>query len=252
MSQLGVPLVDFWQASNLELIGFPIEPERALEQSWWESLAGADYESTRKRHERVDVGAFDEKSLFLTIDALRVKWTLGPLVKISAADGVGAVPFAGPFPETCGRFSSLMARWLNDSCPPIRRLAFGAKLLIPTEGREPSYELLDRWLSAVKVDQSSTDFQYRINRKRSSASGLSGLEINRLSTWSAVKMEVGMQVMASGAARAISRETYGCMLQIDINTHAERKEELPRDRLLPLWEELVRFGSEIAALGDVP
>jgi hypothetical protein len=249
-----LPPVENWLASNLELIAFLENPALALEQHWWSELIGTDPdESTRKRNERSETGEYGGFGLQLTIDPLRARWVAMPSVEVSLGDGFPGPPSIGPLPQAIEKFAPLMEQWLDEARPAIVRLAFAARLLEVTNNREEAYQLLDRYLSSVDVDPQTTDFQYRINRKRTSQSGIPNLIINRLCTWGAVRVEFGMRVSVPGTenSKDVKQIYNGCMLSLDVNTDPDFKGPLPHDHLTALWRELVELGREIAALGDV-
>ncbi len=47
-------------------------------------------------------------------------------------------------------------------------------------------------------------------------------------------------------------EVYACRLGMDINTTADFKGLLPRNKLVSIYEELAVFGKEILEKGDIP
>jgi len=246
-----------WRAQHLQLISFPQESQLAVEQNWWADLTGnSEVESTRKKGARTDSGAFDGNALQLNIDLLRTLWIMSPILDLTNAERPEGPPEIGDFASCRDKFSQLMEHWLTEFCPPINRLAFAATLIQWTNSREESYKLLDRYLPVVEVDPESTDFQYRINRKRTSTTDVSGLVVNRLSTWASIKVSIGgMRVVMAGGATATANtaegEFTGCQLQLDINTEPNREGQLPHNRLPQIWRELVALGSEIASRGDI-
>jgi len=237
------------------MIAFPTVPQVGISQEWWRDLTGEEPESVRKVVLREDRGAFQGGLLVLTIDPVRVVWTALP-TSPDLNFQPGTLPALRPFPESSGWFLRLMQRWLRDSCPEINRLGFSARLArVAPSGREEAYRLLDEYLPAVQVSPDTHDFQYRINRKRSSAVGIEGLRINRLSAWSCVKFQVQIQTQLESGQTGppLSVEgPFSCVVELDVNTEPEFGKPLPHDKLPELFAELVQLAAEIAEKGDVP
>lgn len=253
MSSQSYPTSDLnaWLAQVLRLTAFPVDPEAALKQDLWEEVMGEPSEtSTRKKLLRTDEGRIDSKVLTLTIDLKRIEWAFYP--EIDPLNLPAEIPSLGAFTAAIDECSDFIRRFFSGHCPEIQRLAFGAQLVRPSESREGAYRILDSCLQDVKVDQNSHDFLYRINKKRKCLSLAHGPEINRLSTWSAIKLQFGTIVQGSEPLSPLHpTEWEGCRLELDINTDANRKEPLPGESLLEIWQELVDLGKEIAERGDV-
>jgi hypothetical protein len=254
---VSVPIATEWEALQLQLIAFPTLPATDIRQEWWQELTGTQpEESVRKRQERLDQGPFDGRNLLLSADLLRFAWIVVPRLDPERLLET-PLPTVGPFEESCDWFVALVDRWLAEFCPEVKRLGFVAKLARRTDDHASGYQELGRWLRGFEIDPESTDFLYRINRKRpSQVAGAGGLRLNRLSTWVVGKFsgQVSAQMLSSPATRTeVSlRDTYACVADLDINTPAERQEALPRDIVLPLFHELVGLAKEIAREGDVP
>ena len=105
-------------------------------------------------------------------------------------------------------------------------------------------------LPHVQLDPAgSSDFMYRINRRRQCKSGISSLAINRLSTWSVARI----QDITMEAHRTVpGPSSYVCRLELDINTAPEFKSALRKSSLTKLTDELIRLANEIASEGDKP
>ncbi len=239
-----------WQAQYLRLIAFPTQPHVGVDQHWWTDLTGAESESTtRKRHEREEQGPFEGAILSLSIDLVRIQWTANPRID---ENQVQMPPTVGAFGERQAWFRGLMERWL-EQCPEISRLAFACLLLQPVESREVGYETLNRYLRWVDIDPQSSDFMYRINRRRESAA-VPGLSINRLGTWSVGRfVEVEAQIGPPGVtAQIVPQIAHACALELDVNTVPEPANRiLPHQNLPRLFGELVDLGIDIATHGDV-
>lgn len=247
------PPPSVWQAQYLRLISFPMEPQFAVSQAWWNNLTGAERESrVEKKREVEEEGTFEGVSLSLNIDLLRLQWSAVPRV---LAENVEGAPTLGPFMEKKDWFRNLMRRWLQTS-PPIKRLAFSGVLLQPVESREAGYALLDRYLRWVDIDPQSSDLLYRINRPVA-ASSVAGLRANRLITWSVAEFVVVVRAQLAASGQENQQQTararaHHCVLELDINTvPGSPDRELPHDALPRIFDELVNFGVDIATRGDV-
>ena len=242
-----------WRAQYVRLIAFPSEPQLAAEQNWWLDLTGNQPEtSLRKPQKREDSGVFGEVALSVEIDPFRVKWTVAP--RVDADNLPDDFPTLGPAFERRDWLIELMGRWLA-ICPPIKRLAFAGNLLQFVDSRDEAYSRLDKYLHSVQVDNDTSDFMYRVNRRRDSQTGIDGLHINRLSTWAAAKLNFGLHAVSQGTGETrnvpIREDHNACVLELDINTVPDFPEpELPYEALLRIYTELVDIGLETAELGD--
>ncbi|MDP3063830.1 MAG: hypothetical protein Q8O40_11575 [Chloroflexota bacterium] len=66
---------------------------------------------------------------------------------------------------------------------------------------------------------------------------------------------IGVPLPMGGiATRVVTVENlrYACRLELDINTPGDYADEIPREGLGKVFEELVTFGVEIAKRGDIP
>jgi hypothetical protein len=191
-----------------------------------------------------------ESSLQLTIDPLRVQWLRSPTN--NPTESREGIPNIGSFPEALDSFSMLIAPWL-DICPAIKRLAFGAILLLPTKDHSTGYTQLNDYLHTVQLSPDNSDFMYRINRRRISKCGIPNLQINRLMSWSFLRWEGLMFTIPPEIVPASPEHGgYACRLELDINTSPEFKQALPPNKLKDLWQELTNLGVEIASEGDMP
>ena len=245
-----------WQSSQLQLIVFPTEPAVLRDQEWWQQVTGQEpAQSTKKRLELISSGPWCDYTLVLTVDLARIIWTITPRIDTGQPPGE-QLPTIGPYPSARDDFANLMMAWFTGPCPPIKRMALNGVLTQAAADHGEAYGLLQRYLSKVEIDPASTDFMYRVNRKRQSISGISDLSINRLSTWSAIKYSVSALIDRLGSQPSaqpiqVSPTTYAAFLQFDINTDAERESELPHDNLQPLFNELIDLAGEIASDGDI-
>lgn len=245
-----------WSAQILRATVFPTKPVEVDGLKWWEELIGHVPDTTVSRPkagELKEQGQYEGSNLTLSVSPTRVDWWY---TGVSDSEREEENPFSvmGTFPEGLGSFRPLMLRWLDSSCPAIRRLAFGATLVRSVETREDGYRFLAPYLPRVALDpEGSSDFSYQINRPRES-SVLSGLRLNRLSKWyvSLTRVHTIEAGLAGEPQVRRSEPQHAALLEVDINTAAEFEGSLPSDRLAPLLEELIGLGVELALEGDIP
>lgn len=149
----------------------------------------------------------------------------------------------GPFDESCSYFISMISDWCNHF-EALKRIAFGAELIMPRDNHELAYLTLNKFLPEINIDPKSHDFYYRINRKRNSYI-LNNFKINRLTKWHAVKNTVQIDDF-------ISEPVYGCSLELDINTVPQEGLLIKKNNVKAILDELVGLGKEIAEKGDIP
>lgn len=253
-NSLTAPFLDKWLPLQFQLIAFPENPQQCLAQDWWQQLTGAEPDSsTRKKMERVDSGPLDGRAFNLSVDPLRVVLLVSARVDLEELASQDVPPSLGPYSQAIEWFAKLAKHWLVEYSPPLTRLAFATKLLQQTASREESYLLLGNYLkNRVVVDhETSTEFQYRINRHAKSTT-VPGLLINRLNTWSSLRMAMQLQtgLLGTGLSKEIAKEFLGCSLDLDINTSQEFTDLLPHAQLSAVWDELLEHGTSIARNGD--
>ncbi len=248
------PGPEVWQAQYLRLIAFPTEPAFDHSRGWWRDLTGAEPQSSTERRlklEREDSGPHAGVELSLAVDPLRVQWTAA--LPVDIANPPEGIPVIGPFLERRDWFRDLMMHWLDVMGRPIKRLALAGILIIPVDNRGAAYERLNQYLRWVEIDPNSRDFLYRINRALPNSRVVGDVAINRLMTWAAVVQIYLRQVIMPGnldATQFVRGESLGVLLDLDINTTAERQTPLPQDRLGPLFAELIDEARDIARDGD--
>jgi hypothetical protein len=208
---------------------------------------------SRKRGVQLEEkGIYHNALLTVATDVLRIVCAASP--RIDLQEVPASVPTLGRFVDETGWFVNLISRWLQRQSPSLKRLAFTAKLIRYADSRDELYNVLSRYLHDVDVSPRSSDLLYRINKRRPSATLPGRLEINRLSTWAAMKFTISTQgVLASGetipAFEPVDRDA--CVMDLDINTDQEFSGSFELAQLPQLFRELVALGTEIAERGDV-
>lgn len=238
-----------WQAESLRITCFPGSATEFNSANWWQEVIGEQPENTVIRARegiRQDEGHFNGRKVIFGTQPIRIDWLMGP----KEEDGETTI---GTFQDSLDSFLEIMARWFKVS-PPLRRLAFGTILVLPVESRESGYEVLGNYLPNVKLDPIGTsDFLYQINRPRPNQSQIPELLINRLTKWSVLKRGLARFELSPGAQVALfpSSETLACRLELDINTSGDYKSDLPSDKLIDVFNELVELTKEISLKGDI-
>jgi hypothetical protein len=217
----------------------------------WESLVGKAPEEIEERPTqgiRNEVGPFADAHLFITQSTTRIDFTLGSLPTAERQSGFVHI---GPYPNAKPPLVEIIRRW-TATAPPVARIAFAPVLLLPVPDRETGYRILKDLLHFLQIDpKHSTDLLWQINRPRQSKV-LQGLEINRLSNWSAMSVQTLRVSMGAGApvASTVPAKGSAVRLGLDINTEA-RETALPSESLPAFVDELVSFADEIATRGDI-
>jgi hypothetical protein len=138
----------------------------------------------------------------------------------------------------------------------IFRLALGVILLRPVDSREVAYEYLAKLLN-FKVDPiNSRDFLYQINYPELFTVGNKPIELNRLSKWSAMRMQHFMLQIAPNAAGEPTPSRAGLAAgenyvrcEIDNSSAAEMSEELSRQSWHPILDKLIEL-AYVTASGE--
>ena len=244
-----------WETENLRLTAFVRGQDDMRGRVSWAKFMGSEPEISQSRPHQgtlLEAGPYSDGWLTLEVTLDRVHWQFA--VRRDETVPFAGLPILGPFDQTRTSFQTLMCRWLK-TCPRLDRLAFGAILLSPVDTRVKGYRRLSKFLPGIKIDpKHSTDFSYQINRRRTSKSGMEGLEINRLTRWSVASTSTVLLEMSPQSSKAYEngKTAYACRLALDINTDQEFRSGLHKTKLLNLFRELVEIGTEISTKGDIP
>lgn len=238
-----------WLADSLRVTLFPLG-DFAPSSSWWKQVTDAEPESTSARPakgEHQEEGPFHNGNLILRVEPLRIDW-----IYTKKSNDAEVIPSLGTLANAVETFHAAIKRWIP-LAPESNRLAFGAVLLQPVPDKMSGYQVLSSFLPSVDLDpENSSDFRYRINRRRPSSSSSADLRINRLSTWSVASFR-GLRFSPSQPTSVHSMpEHYACHLELDINTAPEFAQPIPHNELDHLLSELIQLASEITEKGDIP
>lgn len=245
-----------WFAESVRFTTFPAElAPVATEVNWWEEVTGAPPETKviRPRLQGFrEEGPFERGVLKLVVGQNRIDWILSMPPKEEEESEI--FQMLGPAREATDLFTRLMAKWFRlTSIPPLKRLAFGAVLLQPVQERIDGYRRLQSFLPSVRIDETSSDFLYQINRRRPSTTGMPNLEMNRLTKWSvSVQIFTAIAIQGTSVTQVPGETRHFLRLELDINTAPEFQGPFPPERLADAFQELRQLGEEIAAHGDIP
>ncbi len=236
-----------WEVESLRITSFHPEKTELMGFNWWHDIFGEEPENRNLKLRdgiQVDDGAVDEIDWKLEILPLRVNWKIQKAAPKSVDDFI-----LGHYDFMLNLFLENMTKWLKIA-PPMTRLAFAAELHIPVEDLRDGYDLLaDKYLN-VDLNGAASDFFYRINRPRKSSSGITGLDINRLSMWSVHKWEQNRVALPAKTVSFV-KESYSLRVLLDINTSHHYHKVLPETLLVDVFRELLEMAREILVRGDI-
>jgi hypothetical protein len=238
-------------------VRFTLFPATAAENtgSWWLNVVGFEPETETNQKARAFrrmEGSFQSGRLILASLPDRIDWVWMAQDKL---DGEEVLANLGEWPQTVATFQSLMERWLSES-PTASRIALGVDLTQPVSDRVTGYRHLQKYLPKIELDPiGSSEFLYRINRPRTSISGIEGLLINRLSTWTVMHSTLLSLILTPTKAQQIATvsplQGHHCRAELDINTDQEFQHEFATDEMRSILREFIQIAKEIAEMGDV-
>jgi hypothetical protein len=243
-----------WETLQLQAVVFLARAAAATEM--YNALTGRSADSQENRQGmRIESGAHGGGVLQVSMSPIRVDILLGARPEPPPMTQQG-VPVAMPpitlreFDTPLSNFAKMVGSWLPIANLPIFRLALVAKALAPAQSRIEAYEILRNNLTSVNVDPDRMeDLSFRVNWKLPTTTVSQGY-LNRLTTWSAIvfRMTAGLP----GTPQVIVSEQHYAQREIDVNTPAQNTEELPRDALATIFDELFRTVAETASTGEHP
>jgi hypothetical protein len=238
-----------WQVQTFRATAFPIDGQQ-IDAGWWDKLIPEPPEAIVSRPKegiKEENGPFENGKLILRTQPTRIDWLY--TVDIEKPEGM---PNLGNFYNTEYGFFNIVKEWLT-ICNEIKRLAFGIILLYPVLNREEGYRLISDYLPYVEIDPiNSSDFLYQINRPYESTVS-PPIIINRLSKWSIARFKL-FKIELSGGEKVqptFLQDSYACRLEIDINNSPEGVDQLPKEELVPIFDELFSIAHEISRDGDI-
>jgi hypothetical protein len=163
------------------------------------------------------------------------------------------IPSVGGLDETLKTFVESTSKWIDQTKPLVVRAAFGAVLTYKAETRDDAYQHLKGLLKSVGVQpEKMRDLLYRVNW-RCASRVQEGLIINRLTTWSALRIvrkliQIGDEI----ATESGGEEIHAVRLEVDHNTDDANRTPFDPINVMPIYSELVELARENAAEGEVP
>ncbi len=241
-----------WEVEGLRLSAFLVDAPTPSHTEYWETLVGVAPNERLNRpaqHLTKEEGPFLDGWLSMEAVPNRIDWRWG----INPRSITRSLPSIGPYAELEPKFAKLMENWAA-LCPNAHRFAYGAALLLPAESLSQAHLTLDEMLQLNVDVEGTSDFQYRINRRRRANCLNRELMINRLSTWSAGEIAVINVDVSSSTTPKVSNVVGGavCRLELDINTAPEFQEIFSGDEATLVFAEMIELAHEIALHGDVP
>jgi hypothetical protein len=162
----------------------------------------------------------------------------------------GAAPVLGNFDPEMEKFGAMIKGWLPQFDHPVLRLALVGRALAPADNAAGAYEILKDNLTSVSVRPGEMhDLLFRINW-RASSTNVPERYVNRLTTWTALRF--GARASIPGGPEIAAIERHYAQREIDINTPLEHAEELRRDALVPIFDELFQLAMATAKTGERP
>jgi hypothetical protein len=242
-----------WSARTLRLTAFlrSDNPIEAISPDAWGRATGqtpAIDQSQPRQLSRVHGGPIGPGFLMLQIQGLarRVDWIMEP----APDDPSGGVPplELGPVETALAAFNEVVRGWLATTDIVANRLAVGTIAVMPEPDRITAYKALQDFLPSVKIDpERSRDFQYRINRPKLSRVLGPDVELNRITTWNALRLRL---LSPSGPVSAFGGEFAA--VECDHSTPAEREEPLENARFVDIYDELVEMALQNLERGELP
>ncbi len=241
-----------WQVESLRFTLFRTRPIKTA-MPLWQTLTGEKpekFDSQPRANRITEEGTIVLGHLNHTSDSFRVDWNLSP--SLEQQQRAVSFPTLGSLFQIKGQFIQMMNNWLtSEAVPQTNRIALGSNSLIINKNKEETYKLLSTFLHHIEIDiENSYDLLYRINRPTKSNIE-SGLIINRLSKWSAVRIR-GWEVNIGVKPEVIQAPQiyFASRLELDINTSQDNVKPLPKEKLAPLLQELSQIIDQLSKEGD--
>jgi len=240
-----------WEVAHLQAIVFPVTSPREISQDWFREITGERPEQTSAQQaEAVAVGPYQGGMLNLTVDLLRILFTL------HAKPGKEAPSVFATLDESpanaCKSFVSLVGRWIDHSRLPIKRIGFAGRLIHRTKDQRAGYRVLAKFLPTLTFSPHCSDLLFRINRPRVLKTIIKGQKLNRMSTWTLMGGTKMAQMIPANAPPVMSSRDleYACALEFDVSTSQDFGGALPHKRLKRVLNELLEAALEISKKGD--
>lgn len=237
-----------WEANHLQAVLFL---KRALPpRDLFTAVVGTEADSVEDRPKegrRVQSGIIGGSLLQVTVNPQRVDITQAPVLSAEEFLNVASL---GPFEAAVDNFAAMVKNWLPHCDFPTIRLAVVARAFAPAASATEAYEILRDNLTSVQVQPGKMrDMIFRVNWPATTTIMPEGY-LNRLSTWASIDA-VARTLGASGGDVVMSTRHFAHR-EIDVSTPVEHAEELPRDALMPIFDELFQLVAGFEEVGEAP
>lgn len=240
-----------WQVESLRVTAFPVDISAVSAEKMWETCIGKTPDETRIQRSGIETreAEYANGRIFLIKQVDRVDWRYH--MQPEESEEPPALSIIGSIDSELSVVTDLARNWINSgTVSPINRLAFAGVLLYPVESVTAGYEILQRLLPSLNLENVK-DLNYQVNRPRMS-SAIDGLSINRLSRWNVIRSHIFAAVPSvSLRFRSTADEVVASRLELDINSAAEQTQPIAARSLVSLFDELVGNGLELSKKGDV-
>jgi hypothetical protein len=235
---------------NVQVLRLTLFSTAAIDGSGlWQTATGlvpeVDEHRPREAIRRQAGQISDDAFLELVITTTRLDWVLSsfPMTEFS---------YLGDVATALSVFDKMIVPWL-ETRPGItvQRIAFGLIAVSPTPDREASYALLQKLVPSVRYDPEHTrEVAYQVNRPVVSPT-IQGLELNRITKWSALRFLSGVLNMQSGAMSP-DEPRFSARSECDHSTPAERVEIFTADEIIAIYSELRDLAVANLEGGEIP
>jgi hypothetical protein len=193
-------------------------------------------------------GEFKNKNLLLSVTPFKLDLIFSPKDQLDLTSSI-SLQTMGLYAEAISDVNFLVESWLQQSSmPKIQRLAYAPELVSRVKSHHEAYEVISQYLPFPVDPATSSDFRYQIN-KFTTSRVQRGLKINRVTAWDVLRFNFQLSVGQIAQPPLQHEDLYYCHLSLDINTELEHTGELGRDKIIPLYKELVSHVEVISKEG---
>lgn len=238
-----------WKAASLQAVLFTKAPTPRTVDIF-SMLVGSPADTVEERAKEGFVrqmGRLGDKLLQVGVNPIRIDIVLSPPPPEPTPDDPGVRIAMGSFEDELNTFSIMVRKFLNEADLPIVRASLVCAALAETDSRSSAYEVLAGHLKSVKVESEMEELLYRVNWKAKTEL-LEESYLNRIATWSAVKLSVSAGTSPFDA-RPLSQTNFA-RIELDINSPAERTEIITKDRVVSIFDRFVFLALENIKKGE--
>ena len=194
-----------------------------------EPLLGIEPESVEANSSamrRVEIAPLGPGRLTVTSQVNRVDWSWQP-----AEESIPDVHLGMP-DEAIEQLMQLLCAWIHAQ-KDVVRVALGGVFGVRVETREEGYSVLDELIPELKLDASSSEFIYQINRPLA-LEGFEGLSVlNRIEKWSCRRAFSNVFALSNTGEVRVLPEAQEIAIhaacELDFNTDAQNTQFLGPD-----------------------